>query len=129
MKKNIYNIIKTYFYNFYFWLWWVFVALWRLSLVAASGVYSSLQWLVLLQSTGSRDTSFSCCGMGALGHVVFSSCRGWAQKWRPADSKAEAQQLWCTSLVAPWSVESSRDWTHALALAGRFLSLVPPGKS
>ena len=47
----------------YFWLCWVFVAARGLSLVAASGGYSSLQcagfslrWLLLLQSTGSRHT-------------------------------------------------------------------------
>ena len=45
----------------YFWLHWVFVAARGLSLVAASGGYSSLwfagfslRWLLLLQSTGSR---------------------------------------------------------------------------
>ena len=45
----------------YFWLRWVFVAVCGLSLVAASGGYSSLrcagfslQWLLLLRSTGSR---------------------------------------------------------------------------
>ena len=56
----------------YFWLHWVFVAVHGLSLVAASGGYSSLQcagfslwWLLLLQSTGSRHTGFSSCGMWA----------------------------------------------------------------
>ena len=46
---------------FFFWLCWVFVAARGLSLVAASGGYSSLRcagfslrWLLLLQSTGSR---------------------------------------------------------------------------
>ena len=45
----------------YLWLRWVFVAACGLSLVAASGGYSSLwcagfslRWLLLLQSTGSR---------------------------------------------------------------------------
>ena len=45
----------------YFWLRWVFVAAHGLSLVAASGGYSSLLcagfslwWLLLLQSMGSR---------------------------------------------------------------------------
>ena len=57
----------------YLWLCWVFVAVHRLSLVAASGGYSSLQcvgfslrWLFLLWSTGSR-------------RVGFSSCNAWAQ--------------------------------------------------
>ena len=77
----------------YFWLRWVFVAVRGLSLVAASGGYSSLQctgfslrWLLLLWSTGSR-----CAG--------FSSCGTWAQ------------QLWCVGLVALWHVGSF--WTRA----------------
>ena len=56
----------------YFWLRWVFVAARRLSLVAASGGYSSLWcagfslwWLLLLRSTGSRRAGFSSCGTQA----------------------------------------------------------------
>ena len=52
----------------YFWLCWVFVAARRLSLVVASGDYSSLWctgfslwWLLLLRSTGSRHAGFSSC--------------------------------------------------------------------
>ena len=56
----------------YFWLCWVFVAACGLSLVAASGGYSlwqcagfSLQWLLLLQSMGSRHMGFSSCSTRA----------------------------------------------------------------
>ena len=74
------------FYLFiYFWLRWVFVAARGLSLVAASGGYSSLQcagfslrWLLLLQSTGS-------------GHAGFSSCGTWAQELWLVGSRAQAQ--------------------------------------
>ena len=52
-----------------FWLHWIFVAVRGISLVAASRGYSSLrctgfslQWLLLLRSTGSRLTGFSSCG-------------------------------------------------------------------
>ena len=52
----------------YFWLRWVFIAACALSLVVASGGYSSLrclgfslQWLLLLQSTGFRHAGFSSC--------------------------------------------------------------------
>ena len=77
-----------------FWLRWVFVAARRLSLVSASGGYSSLQctgislwwWLLLLRSTGSRCAGFSSCG-------------------------TRAQQLWHTGLVPQWHVGSS--WTRA----------------
>ena len=53
----------------YFWLCWVFVAACGLSLVVASGGYSSLRcvgsslrWLLLLRSTGSRRAGVSSCG-------------------------------------------------------------------
>ena len=65
-----------FFFNFYlfiyFWLHWFFVAARGLSLVAASGGYSSLRctgfslwWLLLLRSTGSRYVGFSNCSMWA----------------------------------------------------------------
>ena len=68
-----FNLILFLFYKFilfiYFWLHWVFVAAHGLSLVVASGGYSSLrcarlsfQWLPLLQSMGSRHVGFSSCG-------------------------------------------------------------------
>ena len=73
----------------YLWLRWVFVAACGLSLVAASRGHSSLwcvgfslQWLLLLWSTGSRHTGFSSCG-------------------------TQAQQLWHTGLVALWNMGSS----------------------
>ena len=56
----------------YFWLCWVFVAVHGLSLVVESGVHSSLwcagfslQWFLLLRSTGSRCAGFSSCGRRA----------------------------------------------------------------
>ena len=68
----------------YFSLRWVLVAARRLFLVAASGGYSSLrcvgfslQWLLLLQSTGSRHAGFSSCGSQALERRL-SSCSTWA---------------------------------------------------
>ena len=64
----------------YFWLCWVFIAVCGLSLVAASGGYSSLRctgfslwWLLLLRSTDSRRAGFSSCGSWALEHRL-SSC-------------------------------------------------------
>ena len=73
-KNN--NTILFYFlineFTCLFWLCWVFVAVRRLSLVAASGGYSSLRfagfslrWLLLLQSTGSTCAGFSSGGARA----------------------------------------------------------------
>ena len=68
----------------YLWLRWVFVALCGLSLVAASGGYSSLwcvgfslRWLLLLRSMGCRRAGFSSCGSWALERRL-SSCGTWA---------------------------------------------------
>ena len=65
-------IILNFIYLFIFWLRCVFVAACRLSLVAASGGYSSLwcvgfsmRWLLLLPGTGSRHGGFSSCGSQA----------------------------------------------------------------
>ena len=56
----------------YLWLCWVFVAARGLPLVVSSRGYSSLwctgfslQWLLFLQSSGSRCAGFSSCGTGA----------------------------------------------------------------
>ena len=90
-----YSFFKKKYLFIYFWLHWVFVAAHGLSLVAASGGYSSLRsagfslpWLLLLRSTGSRCVGFSSCstwasvvaarrlssrGLQALEHR-FSSC-------------------------------------------------------
>ena len=91
-----------FFKKIYFWLHWVFVAVHRLPLAAESGGYSSLwcvgfslQWLLLLWSSGFR-------------HVGFSSCVTWAQQLWLMGSRVQAQQLWHTGLVAPWQVGSSQ---------------------
>ena len=67
---SLMHFFFKYIYLFiYFWLCWVFVAARGLSLVVASGGYSSLRcvgfslwWLLLLWSTGSRRAGFSSCG-------------------------------------------------------------------
>ena len=102
----IYFKIFIYLYIFYFWLQWVFIVAHGLSLVVASGGYSSLrcagfslQWLLLSRSTGSRCTGFSGCGPRAL--LLHGM-------WDPPGPGLEP--------VPP-------------ALAGGFLTTVPPGKS
>ena len=105
-NKFIYSFIQ-------FWLCWVFIAAPRLSLVVVSGGYSSLQrkgfslwWLLLLQSMGSRHVGFSSCGMQA-------------QQLQLTGSRAQAQQLWHTGLVALWHVGSSRTRARTRVPFGR----------
>ena len=71
-KRGCLFFINLFILFIYFWLHWVFVAAHGLSLVVATGGYSSLrcvcfslQWLLLLQSTGSRCADFSSCGAQA----------------------------------------------------------------
>ena len=89
----------------HFWLCWAFVALHRLSLVAASGDYSllwcvgfALQRLLLLLSPGSRHAGFSSWG-------------------------TRAQSLQLVGLVAPRYVKSSwtRNQTHVPCTGGWML--------
>ena len=84
---------------------WVFVAVRGLSLVAASGCYSSLQcagfssrWLLLLRSTGSKCVGFSGCGARAL------------------------------LLRGMWDLTGPGLEPVSPALAGGFLTTAPPGK-
>ena len=88
------------------------------SLVVVNGGYSSLwctgfslRWLLSLQSMGSR-------------HTAFSSCGTWAQQSWLAGSRAQAQQLWHTGLVAPRHVGSSgtRAQTHVPCIGRRILN-------
>ena len=77
------SFFKIFSYLF-IWLLWVFVAAHGLSLVAASGGYSSLRcagfslrWLLLLRSTGSRRmglSSCSTCGLSSCGSQALE-CR------------------------------------------------------
>ena len=97
---------------------WIFVAAHGLSLVAVSGGYSSLRcvgfslrWLLLLQSTGSRCMGFSSCGSQALEHRL-SSCG--ARAWL---------------LHGMWDLPRPGLEPCPPALAGRFLTTLPSGKS
>ena len=110
---------------FIFCLCWVFVAARRLSLVAAWGGYSSLQcagfslqWLLLLQSTGSRHAGFSSCG------TWHSSCGSQALELRLSSCGARALLL-----CSMWDLPGPRHEPMCPALAGRFLTTAPPGKS
>ena len=101
----------------YFWLCWVFVAARGLSLVAASGGYSSLRyegfslrWLLLLESTGSRCAGFNSCGLWAL-ELRLSSC----------GSRTEL-------LCGMWDLPGPGLIPLSPALAGGFLTTAPPGK-
>ena len=74
-----------------FWLHWVFVAVHGLSLFVASWGSSSLwcagfslQWHLLLWSTGSRREGFSSCG------TRLSSCGLWALERRLSSCGAQA---------------------------------------
>ena len=70
----------------------------------------SLQWRLLLQSTGSRRAGFSSCGSWALERRL-SSCGTWA-----------------SLLCDMWDLPGPGLEPMSPALAGRFLTTVPQGK-
>ena len=90
----------------------------RLSLVAANRGDSSLpcagfslRWLLLLWYMGSRCMGFSSCGSWAL-ECRLSSCGAWAQLFR-----------------GMWDLPGRGLEPVSPALADRFLTTAPPGKS
>ena len=92
-RKQPTDTLSTLFFHlFYFWLRWVFVAAHGLSLGAASGGYSSLwytgfslQWLLLLRSTGFLGTQASVVVVHRL-----SSCGSRAPEYRLSSCSAQA---------------------------------------
>ena len=111
------------FYNFLFLLCWIFVAVRGLSLVVVSGGYSSLQcaglslqWLLLLWSTGAW-------ALVVVAHRL-SSCGLWALECRLSSCGARAQLL-----RSMWDLPGPGLEPVSPALAGGFLTTVPPGKS
>ena len=78
----------------------------ELGLLSSRSAWASRCYLLSWRNTGSRGTCFSNCGIGAqeLWHTTFSFLRHVKSSW-------------------------TRDWTMSPELAGRFLSIVPSGKS
>ena len=148
--------ITFFFFLIYFWLRWVFVAACGLSLVVASGGYSllqcvgfSLQWLLLLRSTGSRCTGFSSCSTWAQQLLHMGPRAHGLQQLQHAGSRlCGLQQFWCVGSVvvarglqsagsvvvahglsSMWDLPGAETEPVSPALAGGFLTTAPPGKS
>ena len=75
-------------------------------------------------------SGFSCGREQDLGHLGFSSCSTWAWFLQLPGSRAQDQQLWRMSLVAP--PRQDLPWLRielmSLVLAGRFFTTEPSGK-
>ena len=83
----------------------------------------SLRGLLLLRSTGSRHTGFSCCGLRALEHAGFTSCNSQAPELGLCSCGTQA---WL--LCSLWGLPGPEIEPVSPALAGEFLSTAPPGK-
>ena len=90
----------------YFWLHWVFLAVYGLSLVALKRGYSPVA-----MHGASHCGGFCCCRAQSLGCVGFSSC-------------------WHMSAVAPWHMESFRtmDGTYVPCIGRLILKHETTGK-
>ena len=112
------------------WPSWVFVTACGLSLVVASRGYSllwymgfSLWWLLLLWSMGSRPRGLQY--LWSMGSVVvahgLSSCGSWAVERKLSSCDAYL-------LHGMWDLPGRGFEPMSPALAGGFLTTVPPGK-
>ena len=120
-KQNLVHFISLKFFYFYLslcWPQWVFTssrAFLQLQRVGATlqiqGTSFSLQWLLLLQSTGSRVGGLRGCGSQALEHRL---------------SISGAQPL---LLRGMWDLSKPGMESVCPALAGRYLTTEAPGKS
>ena len=109
----------------YFWLYWVFVAVWDFLQLQRAGLLSSCgAWLLIAVA--------SLLGRGLWGMQpsvvaahVLSSCGSRALEHR-LSSGAEAQQLCHTGSVSPWHVGSSqtRDQTQVSYIGRQLLHQV-----
>ena len=109
---------------YYFWLCWVFIAACGLSLVAASR--ATLHCGVQASHCG----GFSCCRTRALGAWAsvavahrLSSCGSRALQRRLSSCGARTQLL-----HGMWDLPGPGHEPVSPALAGRFLTTVPPGR-
>ena len=78
--------------------------------------------------------AWACWGAWPPGCVGFRSCGTRGQQLLPVGSRAQAQWMWYTGLVAPWQVESSqtRAWTCVAGISRWILDLWatrPPASS
>ena len=87
-------------------------------------------WTLGLWASVVATHGLSSWGLQAPGHVGFSGCGAWTQL-QLASSRAQAPECWRRGFVALGHAESSqtRDQSCVPALAGRFLTTGPPGKS
>ena len=109
---------------YYFWLYWVFTAGSRLSLVAMSWGYS-LSWCMVSPCRG-----FSCCRARAVawaGSVVvargLSSCGSWA-----LEHGLNSCGAWIYLFLSTWDPPKPGNKPLSPALAGGFFTTEPPGK-
>ena len=113
----------------------VFIAVHRLSLVEASGDYSSLQcmgfslqWLLLLRSMGSRHAGFSSCSTQAsVAARRLSSCGAQAAVVVACGLSSCGAQAYL--LHGTWDLPGPGIKPVSPALAGGLLTTAPPGKS
>ena len=94
-----------------------------------------LKFKKLIDGTGS---SLLCTGFLQLWQVravLWLWCVGFSLQWlfllRSVGSRAWAQKVWCTGLVAPsmWNFPKPGIEPTSPVLSGRFLTTGPPGKS
>ena len=113
-------ILNLFIYLFiYFWLCWVFVSVWGLSLVAASGGHS-LSWPLLLWSTGSRRAGSVVVAHGPSCSVACGIFPDQGSNPCPPHWQADSQPL--RHQGSPGSEIFNKEWEMVTGLAAVIIS-------
>ena len=121
-----------YTYLFYFWLCWVFVAVCGLSLVVASGHYSSLQragfslqWHL---PRAPEHVGFSSCaqkGLGALRHLGLAGPPGAREHQGPTQRPCHSARALWEGAAGPTEAECAQECPAVPAASGHVRGHLP----
>ena len=80
----------------------IFIFIIIILFLAVLGLCFAVRAFSTCRAQASHRPGFFCCRAWSLGHVGFSSFGTWAQLLWLLGSRAQALELWCSGLVAPW---------------------------
>ena len=100
---------------------------WGLLFVAVCGLLIAVASCCGARAPVVAARGLSSCSVRALEHAGFSSCGTWAQQLQCTGSVVVAHGLSCPA--AMWDLPGPGIEPVSPALAGRFLTTGPPGKS
>ena len=106
----------------YFWLYWVFIAVWAFSSCREQRLFSSCA----LQASHCNGSPW--CWPQALGHAGFSNCGLSNYSSQALEHRLSHCGTWAYLLHSMWDVPQPGIKPISLALASKFFTIEPWGK-